>query len=207
MSKVLGKVSAIAVLLVFIEASSSNEVEDKFSSSKIVDDLLPKAPDSLLDVEFDCGFPALGTKFTPLQVRNRPKVSWKQANDNESYTLIMTDAIGKKEWLHWLVGNIPGNNIDKGDLLTSFFPSAPPKNSGEHRYVFLLYKQPSKINFQGHLKIPTFEMTGRNEFSTQTFVDNYKLDLPIAGNFYLASWDESCDEMMKLVDDYKKRHQ
>ena len=198
------KLCTVVIFLVLIEQSTTNEVEEKFKSSKIVDDLLPTPPDSLLDVEFECGLPSLGNKFTPLQVRNRPKVSWKSADEAENYTLIMTDAEGKKEWLHWLTGNIPGNNIAKGDQLTSFFPSAPPKNSGEHRYVFLFYKQPAKINFQGHVKIPTFETEERDKFSTKSFVEKYKLGTPVAGNFYLASWDESVEEMYKLIEDYKK---
>lgn len=193
----------IVAFIALIGKLSANEVEDKFKSSNIVDDLLPKSPDSLLDVEFDCGFSALGNKFTPLQVRNRPKVSWKDANENENYTLIMTEPGDKKEWLHWLTGNIPGNNVDKGDQLTSFFPSVPSKNSGEHRYVYLLYKQQSKIDFQGHVKISTFQTDGRDSFSTKSFAENFKLGTPVAGNFYLASWDESCEEMIKLEEDYK----
>jgi phosphatidylethanolamine-binding protein len=200
------KLILVTFSLVFIHESFTSDVEDKFRSSKIVDDLIPKPPDSLLDIQFDCGFTTLGNKFTPLQVRNRPSASWKQANDNDSYTLIMTDAEGSgKEWLHWLVGNIHGNAVDKGDLLVNFFPSAPPKDSGEHRYVFLLFKEPEKINFKGYEKISTFEMEGRDKFSTKGFVEKHKLGTPVAGNFYLASWDESCDEMYKLVEENEKK--
>lgn len=191
----------IVILLICVKKSLTDEVDEKFRSSKIVDDLLPKSPGSILDVEFDCGFTTLGNKFTPLQVRNRPKVTWKGAKEDEFYTLIMTDVEGKAtEWLHWHVGNIQGNNVDKADVLTAFFPSAPPKNTGEHRYVFLLFKQPAKIDFQGHVIIPTFEMEGRNKFSTKALVEKFKLAAPVAGNFYLAAWDESCDEIYKLVE-------
>lgn len=189
------------VIAIFVQISQADEVDDKFRSSKIVEDLMPKSPESLLDVEFDCGFVKLGNKFSPLQVRNRPKVTWKSTKENEFYSLIMTDAEGKGvEWLHWHVGNIQGNNIDKADVLTAFFPSTPPKNTGEHRYVFLLFKQPTKIDFNGHIIIPTFEMDGRNKFSTKAFVEKFKLVTPVAGNFYLAAWDESCIEIDKLVE-------
>lgn len=194
----------IVAAAISIGKSASNEVEDKFRSSKIVDDLLSVPPSSLLDIEFDCGLPALGNNFTAEQVQNRPKVSWKGAKETENYTLIMTDAQRKKEVLHWLTGNIPGNQVDKGDQLTSFFPSAPPKNSGNHRYVFLLFRQRTKINFQGHEKISTFQMEGRDTFSTESFVESYKLGSPVAGNFYYASWDESCEEMFKQIEAYKK---
>lgn len=197
----------VALVLVLIGKSLAGEVADKFRSAKLVDDLVEKPPDSMLDVEFDCGFIKLGNKFTPLQVRNRPKVTWKDAKESEFYTLILVDALGKgREWLHWLGANIPGNNIDKGAFPVSFFPSAPPKDSGEHRYVFLLYKQPGKLDLQGQQRISTFQMEGRDNFPIKAFVDKFKLGSPIAGNFYLASWDESCNELNKLIEENAKKY-
>lgn len=201
------KLIFISILVIFVKKSVTDEVDEKFRSSKIVDDLLPKSPGSVLDVEFDCGFIKLGNVFTPLQVRNRPKVTWKSAKEDEFYSLIMTDVEGKGiEWIHWHVGNIQGNNVDKADVLTAFFPSAPPKNTGEHRYVFLLFKQPAKIDFQGHVIIPTFEMEGRDKFSTKALVEKFKLGAPVAGNFYVAAWDESCTEMNKLVEQNARKN-
>lgn len=52
-----------------------------------------------------------------------------------------------REWHHWLVGNIPGNNVDQGDVLSAYIGSGPPPDTGLHRYVFLVYKQNGKINF------------------------------------------------------------
>lgn len=199
------KLISIATFVICLDKSFAGEVDEKFRAAKIVDDLLPKAPDTILDVEFDCGFTTLGNKFAPIQVRNRPKVTWKGAKETELYSLIMTDARNKSEFLHWHVGNIPGNDVDKGDVLTMFFPSAPPKDSGEHRYVFLLYKQPEKIDFQGHIKISTFEMEDRDKFSTKAFADEFRFNTPVAGNFYLAAWDKTCNELYILIEDYEKK--
>lgn len=193
------KLLLVAFLAIAIGEAFCGEVDDKFRSAKIVPDLIARAPDALLEVEFDCGFTTLGNKFTPLQVRNRPKVSWKEAKEDEFYTLIFTEIAEKGERCHWLVGNIPGNLIDKGDILTSFFPSAPYKDKGEHRYVFLLFRQPGKADYRGQVKISTFQMDGRDDFSTKVFADAFKLGVPIAGNFYLAAWDESCEEVHEFV--------
>jgi phosphatidylethanolamine-binding protein (PEBP) family uncharacterized protein len=46
-----------------------------------------------------------------------------------------------REWQHWVVGNIPEDKVPKGEILTEYVGPAPPKNTGSHRYVFLLYKQ------------------------------------------------------------------
>lgn len=48
---------------------------------------------------------------------------------------------------HWYVGNIPANDIEKGDTLCAYIGSGPPKDTGLHRYVFLIFKQNGKLEF------------------------------------------------------------
>ena len=62
----------------------------------------------------------LGNILTPTLVQHQPEVSW-EADKGSFYTLIMTDpdAPSRKdpkfrEWHHWLVVNIPGNNVLEG---------------------------------------------------------------------------------------------
>lgn len=190
----------------FLSTSLGGMVDEAFRNSKIVDDIIPTPPFELLDVEFEFGKVNISCELTPVEVRNRPKVSWSRSKEDEFYSLIMTDVGGKNmEWLHWHVSNIPGDRIEQGQTLTSFFPSAPPKNSGEHRYAFLLFKQNGKIDFNGHVLIPTFQMNGRESFSTKVFASKNELGSPVAGNFYVASWDDSVDELNALIEKYNKR--
>lgn len=206
-SKVILSIFAVTLLetcCVF----GGKSVDEEFQKLQIVPDVVAKAPGSQLDVLFDCGSIDLGNTFTALQVRNRPTVSWKNAKPNELYTLIMTDpgAIegrnpNDKEWHHWIVGNIPGNDVDKGDILTSFFPSGPPKDSGVHRYVFLLYKQSGKLDFKNQIKLGAYQIDGRSPFSTFDFAKKHNLGEAVAGNFYLTSWDESVEELTKLINE------
>ena len=42
----------------------------------------------------------------------------------------------RREWKHWLVCNIPGCSVGKGEPLAQFIPSGPPKG-GPHRYTFI----------------------------------------------------------------------
>lgn len=42
-----------------------------------------------------------------------------------------------REWRHWLVGNIPGFDVSKGETLSEYIGSGPPKDTGLHRYIFL----------------------------------------------------------------------
>ncbi len=55
-------------------------------------------------------------------MKNQPSVKW-EADPNSFYTLLMTDPDAPsraqpefREWHHWLVVNIPGNNISEGDV-------------------------------------------------------------------------------------------
>lgn len=47
----------------------------------------------------------------------------------------------RKEFNHWLVGNIPEDKVAKGEILAEYVGSGPPEGTGLHRYAFLLFKQ------------------------------------------------------------------
>jgi len=86
--------------------------------------------------------------LTPLQSQFEPKIEYN-ANPNTLYTLIMHDpdaVVGN--YLHWVVINIPGNNVQGGQQLLNYKGPAPPKGSGIHRYIFLVFEQAERINTQ-----------------------------------------------------------
>lgn len=89
----------------------------------------------------------LGNELTPTQVKDRPEVTW-EAEMGVFYTLVMFDpdapsrtnqSIG--EVRHWLVMNIPESFVEQGDEIVEFISSAPPKDTGIHRYIFFVFKQ------------------------------------------------------------------
>lgn len=94
-----------------------------------------------------------------------------------------------REYHHWLVVNIPGCDIAKGDVLTAYVGSGPPEGTGLHRYAFLLFKQMGKLKFSEN-KIPKNSGSNRGKFNTVKFAKKYKLGEALAGNFYQAKWDE-----------------
>lgn len=64
-----------------------------------------------------------------------------------------------REVRHWLVVNIPGTDVTKGDTIVEFIGSGPPEGTGLHRYTFLVYKQSNKLNYD-------------EEFTPKTYVLN-----------------------------------
>ena len=94
-----------------------------------------------------------GIFLTPLQTAKQPIVIYDTTDINDKYTLIMYDSKAVSpsgNHNHWLMINIPGNSLRRGDLsegttLLSYKGPAPPSGSGQHKYTFELYKQ------NGHL--------------------------------------------------------
>lgn len=90
----------------------------------------------------------LGNELTPTQVKDVPTLTW-DADNNAYYTVLMVDPDApsrmkpeQREFRHWLVMNVPGCSVAQGDEVIGYLGSGPPKGTGLHRYIFLVYKQP-----------------------------------------------------------------
>ncbi|CAH2094032.1 unnamed protein product [Euphydryas editha] len=201
----MGRLLRFAIVLLLAESTMINfsvfargmsSVAKAFEEHGVVPDVVPKAPASVIKVNFPSGVEVnLGNKLTPTQVRDVPTVSWDAEPDNY-YVLAMTDpdAPSRKEptlreWNHWLVGNIPGGNVTAGETLTQFIGSGPPQGTGFHRYVFLVYQQPGKLNFD-EPRLTNESNENRDGFSIARFATKYNLGDPISGNFYQCQYED-----------------
>lgn len=108
-----------------------------------------------------------------------------------------------REWVHWLVVNIPGDSkdISKGDTLIEFVPSCPGENSGIHRYTFVLHQQPSHLDFSA---VQRFDKSVehralRRHFSIRTFAQRFSFGEALAGNFYTTEWDDYVSVIRKQL--------
>ncbi|XP_013193283.2 protein D3 [Amyelois transitella] len=171
------------------------EVSKAFVASKIVPDVIPSAPSILVKLSYPSGAVAsLGNELTPTQVKDQPSVTY-DADPNSYYTLVFTDPDNYdgpkklyREWHHWLVVNIPGNNVSDGETLSGYIGSGPPEGTGIHRYVYILYKQPGKLSFDER-RLTNRSIEGRAAFSTNEFAKKHNLGAPVGGNFYRAQFD------------------
>ncbi|XP_005176905.1 protein D2-like [Musca domestica] len=185
--------------------SESTELENCFKKNQIIPDVVTVGPKSLLKIAYQGNLQVdKGNELTPSQVKEPPTLEWPN-EDATYYTLIMTDpdAPSRKnptfrEYQHWLVANIPGGAVEKGDVLTAYIGSGPPKGTGLHRYVFLVFKQNGKVKFNEE-HIPKNKGSSRGKFNTMQFVKKYKLAELVAGNFYVAKWDEYVPQVHKQL--------
>nr|WHN38839.1 PEBP [Andraca theae] len=174
-------------------------VEEAFEAAQIVPDYIPTAPQCSIQVEYTSGVEAdLGNELTPTQVKDMPTVTY-DADPDKFYTLALVDHDAPSresptlaEFLHWSVGNIPGNKVADGETLAEYIGSAAPAGTGFHRYVFLLYEQPKSLCFD-EPRLNNTSMANRTMFSIYDFSEKYEFGSPKAGNFYLAQYDEYVD--------------
>ncbi|CAG9857778.1 unnamed protein product [Phyllotreta striolata] len=182
--------------LLFSTSSHCSPVHCMMEKHGVVPDVVDVAPSTVLEVSYPTGVqPDLGNILTPTQVKDPPALKWP-AEDEALYTVCMTDPDAPsredpkfREWHHWLVGNVPGNDIAKGEVLSEYVGSGPPKGTGLHRYVFLVYKQPDRIQFD-EKKLTNRSGDGRGKFSIRKFAVKYNLGQPVAGNLYQAEFDD-----------------
>ncbi|KAJ6223682.1 hypothetical protein RDWZM_002227 [Blomia tropicalis] len=165
---------------------------------QVVRDVIDTVPLHVAEVKYGSGVEMkLGNELTPTQVQSIPiSIRWP-TEPNALYTIVLTDPDAPsrqqpkyREWHHWLVVNIPENDIAKGDTLSEYVGSGPPKGTNLHRYVFLVYKQPNGRITPDEKRLTNRSGDGRASFKIREFAKKYNLGEPIAGNFYQAEWDE-----------------
>uniref|UniRef100_A0A1A9W5Q3 Phosphatidylethanolamine-binding protein n=1 Tax=Glossina brevipalpis TaxID=37001 RepID=A0A1A9W5Q3_9MUSC len=181
--------------LAYIEAKDL-EGGKIFKSYNIIPDVLETIPPKFLEIIFEPNLKAdRGTILTPTQAIRPPDIYYK-ALPNAYYTIMMIDPDVPsrsspmfRSYQHWLIVNIPGDQLEKGDDVVEYIGPIPSKNTGLHRYVFILYKQPHKL-VQKETRVPNNSGNGRRYFNASLFAKKHNLGLPIAANFFLSEWDE-----------------
>ncbi|CDH55873.1 ov-16 antigen [Lichtheimia corymbifera JMRC:FSU:9682] len=134
----------------------------------------------------------LGNTLTTDETSQTPEIFFVPPEPEASYTLIMTDPDAPSTtdhqygpWRHWIAVNISGSNVaDIKEHHTPYIGPGPGPNTGLHRYLFLLYKQPSpNQSFQAmaHENKPD-----RRCFDLTKFVSEHQLEL-VAANFFLCA--------------------
>jgi hypothetical protein len=145
-------------------------IKAHFTQSGIVPSLFQSFdPSGLLDASFpSVGTISPGQLLTQAQVKPQPTLLLTPANSSVitsgKMTVAMVDAgpVGydesKGQTRHWLVNSAAvdsGNvTIDSATVITKYAGPAPPNGDGPHRYVILVYSQPSGFKAPSGLTQP-----------------------------------------------------
>ncbi|KAF8168721.1 phosphatidylethanolamine-binding protein [Pholiota molesta] len=172
-------------------------IKANFNQSAIVPDLLASFnPSAVLSLNFaGVGVVQPGQLFTKEQVSAAPAVTLTPADSSVSltgnYTLVMVDAdvVGSKlpggQNRHWLVNGVTinGSTVSNSSAvaITAYAGPAPAAGSGPHRYVVLLYSQPSTFKAPTAFSQP---IAGVTPFDFNGYVKDSGLGPLIAGNYF-----------------------
>jgi phosphatidylethanolamine-binding protein (PEBP) family uncharacterized protein len=174
-------------------SSKFKHLADSLKKAQIIGDVVDDfTPSVELKASFPKGDAKDGAVFRAEELHYvEPDVSWPVHEKNALFTLIKVDpdapsrsSATSREWRHWLIVNIPGNDISKGEVVTPYMGPNPPKDSGLHRYVFLLYKQNDRI-FP-----PSMDNSGhhRGMWKAKKFAQEYGLGSPVGATWYQAEY-------------------
>ncbi|XP_061359479.1 protein VERNALIZATION 3-like [Gastrolobium bilobum] len=121
-------------------------------------------------------------ELKPSQIVNQPRVDIGGDDLRTLYTLVMVDPDAPspsdpnmREYLHWLVTNIPATTgATFGQEIVSY--ESPRPTSGIHRFVFVLFRQMGRHT----IIAPGW----RQNFITRDFAEVYNLGLPVAAVYF-----------------------
>ncbi|KAF9579693.1 hypothetical protein BGW38_003946 [Lunasporangiospora selenospora] len=179
--------------------TSDQAIESALRSDGIIPDIIDSIHQTtLLDVSFGDGKDVtLGNTLAVSETQHTPRVTFMSENPSDKYTLIMTDPDAPsrneprmREYRHWIVTNLSGSsptefapsNLSQGTELTSYMGPAPPRGTGPHRYVFLLYKQSHGTNVDTLQQSLSSDRPG---FRAKQFSSHGQLEL-VGANYFFA---------------------
>jgi large subunit ribosomal protein L38 len=162
-----------------------------------------------------------GNRLMPADLKSAPNVSYDpkfslsykdKPEENTLWTLVLTNPDGhltenKREYVHWMVTNIPNADISKGETLVPYLQPLPLKGTGYHRFIFVLYKQNKKLDLSNYKVTDTKDLSKRT-FYTFDFYRNYQDSMTPTGlAFFQAKWDDSIKTVFhEQFGEFKKKN-
>lgn len=138
-----------------------------------------------------------GNIIRPSEAAKAPSVSF-ESDPDMCWTLILTSLDSHllengKEYVHWFVGNIRGNQVASGEVVCDYLQPFMPRGAGYHRFVFVLYKQDGLVDYSSW-KLPSPNSTSLKErtFKMYDFYKDFENVLTPAGlAFFQCTWEDS----------------
>lgn len=171
-----------------VRESKAAKMRQKLAQEKVVPDVIGAVPSSDVTIKYNSGVEVTyGNELTPRQVKDKPTVDWPTKQELYTVAMVDLDAPSRKdpssrEVLHWLVVNIPGKDISKGETLAEYIGAGPPKGTDLHRYVFIVYHQVNHHIIHSTLKVTNTSSIGRSKYSIKKFAQQHHLHV-LAGKF------------------------
>ncbi|XP_037073153.1 39S ribosomal protein L38, mitochondrial-like, partial [Pollicipes pollicipes] len=154
--------------------------------------------------EEECAVAHVGNSIKPAEASRQPDVAF-EAPEHSLWTLVCTNLEGPlggeaPELVHWLVQNIPGSDVSRGDVVYEYLQPLPFRGTGHHRIVFVLYKQQGVLPRESESAGTGGGVLDGRKFSTEQFYRRHEDQLTPAGlAFFQSDWDYSVTEFFHNV--------
>ncbi|CAN6330880.1 unnamed protein product [Urochloa humidicola] len=165
---------------------------DPLVVGSVVGDIVDSFPASaLLRLLYGGREMTCGSELRPSQVATEPAVHITGGRDGRSlYTLVMVDPDSpspsnpsKREYLHWLVTDIPeGAGANHGNEVVAY--ESPRPTAGIHRFVFIVFRQA--------VRQAIYAPGWRANFNTRDFAACYSLGAPVAAAYFNCQREGGC---------------
>jgi len=180
--------------------------EDVWTETGTVPDKLSRVPDSPVYMNFGetIVFPNM-TMDTGDMIK-KPNIGWN-ADPSALYTLLIEDVDIESQpfwYAHWLVTNIPGDDVYNGEAVATYLPSwyfhvdeegqlltDPQMN---HRHLVLVYKQKGRIDMAGQAGCTPGLVEPPRTIKHDELQAEYDLEGPVAGTFYRTNYSQGWTE-------------
>lgn len=174
----------------------------------LTDESLVNRDNAELGVTYGENVVAQGCTMTPTVTCSAPTIKWlSEGNEGKKYTLIVTDPDAPdreehayREFIHWVQTDITAESLAAGTIdgaaTVPYVGPGPPHNSGDHRYIFILFEQPAE-GFSPESLTTAFE--GRGGKRAVLAAQAAGLGQIVALNIFLAQWDESVDALHEAI--------
>jgi len=185
---------------------TTSNTRDIWTETGTVPDKLSEVPDQLLQVNVDGTWVTPNMTLDTAQLQKKPTFKWK-ADPNALYTLLIEDndiVDPPIKYAHWLVTNIPGDDVANGEEVATWIPSyhfevkedGTLDTSGQitNRHLVLVYKQPGRIEVSGQAGCNPGILEPPRVIDHDQFQADYNLEGPVAGNFYRVGYSEGWTE-------------
>nr|XP_018911661.1 PREDICTED: protein D3-like isoform X1 [Bemisia tabaci] len=172
---------------------------------KIMPDLVTEVPPFICQVNWAKADADFGNRLEPHEVPVQPIETIWPTDEGKLYTLMLLDLDAPtpklpvlREYLHWLVVNIPEDYFMKGECIAPYL--SPDTRDNPHRLVFLVFEQPTPthINFEVVTKKAQLEHDVRGKFSWREFAKRWELGAPLAINFFQIERPDPSDRRAQI---------
>lgn len=150
-----------------------------------------------------------GNHLKPSEANSAPHVHYN-AKPGSLWTLVLVNLDCHFEdpdfqYLHWFVTNIPESEVNKGTVICDYLQPFPANGTGYHRYVFVLFKQNTKLDFSAlQKKIPCTSLKERTFKMVEFCRANQDFMTPAGLSFFQSDWDESVTDVFHNIIDMEE---